>query len=124
MVSLMCFATSCYDYSKSLTKDKQMTSDLILETVKPDRTYAIKLKTGMEYKVRVKTIDRDSLSGSFYMIYPRVRKQPKIASTISLQEIQEVKGEKFLVVPTVLAILVPIGVGFVILDNIRFSPFH
>ena len=63
MVSLLCFATSCYDYSKSLTKDKEMTSDLILETIKPGRTHGIKLKSGMEYKVRVKTIDRDSLSG-------------------------------------------------------------
>src|SRR5688572_6470877 len=109
MVSLLCFATSCHDYSKSLTKDKEMTPDLILETIKSDRTYGIKLKTGMEYKVRVKTIDRDSLSGAFYMVYPRVRRPPKLETTISLQDIQEVKGEKFLVVPTLFVTVVPLA---------------
>lgn len=124
MVSLMCLATSCHDYSKSLTKDKEMTSDLILENIKPGRTYAVKLKTGMEYKVRVKTIDLESLSGSFYMVYPQVRQPPKMETTISLQNIQEVKGEKFLVVPTIFAIAIPLAVGFLILDNMTFSPLH
>ena len=47
----MCFATSFHDDSKSLTKDKETTSDLVLENGKPGRAYAIKLKPDWSIKL-------------------------------------------------------------------------
>jgi hypothetical protein len=123
MVSLMCL-TSCYDYSRSLTNGKEITSELLLESARPGRTYVVKLKNGIDFKVRVKTVDRDSLSGLFTMVYPRVRHSSEVERTISRQQILEVKGRKHLIVPTLFVIVVPLAVGFLILDNAAFSPFN
>jgi hypothetical protein len=119
-----CFVTSCYDYTRSISKDKEITTDQLLESVKPNRTYVVKLRNGFIHKIRVSAIDRDSLSGSFYMVYPRVAHPEKVQSTISLQQIVEVKKEELQIAATILAIVVPLGVGVILLSNIAFSPFN
>ncbi len=122
MLFLFCMMTSCHDFSKSITKGKEITSDFLLANLKPDGIYVVVLKTGLAYKIKVKTIDKDSLSATFKLEDLRKRYGSNIEDTISLQEIQEVKTEKLVVVPTLFAVLGPIGIGLLILSTLPFSP--
>ncbi|MEO5600117.1 MAG: hypothetical protein ABIR06_04245 [Cyclobacteriaceae bacterium] len=122
MLLLFCMMTSCHDFSKSITKGKEINSDFLLANLKPDGKYVVVLKTGLAYKIKVKTIDKDSLSATFKLENSRKHYGSNIEDTISLQEIQEVKKEKLLLAPTLFAVLAPIGVGLLVLSTLPYSP--
>ena len=125
MVLILGMMTSCHEYTLSIAKDKEINPELIFARVKPNKSYLVKLKNGLEYKIKILTIDRDSLSGMFYLRQATRGTSYKTKDTISLQEIKDVKESKINVAETVAVIVIPIGltVGAVILiiDSLSFG---
>ena len=125
IVLILGMMSSCHEYTLSIAKDNEISPDLIFARVKPDKSYLVKLKSGLEYKIKILTIDKDSLSGIFYLRKATRGAQYKTKDTISLRGIRDVKESKINVAETVAVIVIPIGLtvgpAMLIIDSITFD---
>ncbi len=97
---------SCVSYTKSITKGREMDTAFLLSKIKPGKTYQIKLRSLLEFKVKVSSIDSDSIHGTFAIGDGKQRQV--MQSVVSLHDLIDIKEEKLNIARTALAISVPI----------------
>lgn len=107
---------SCVSYTKSITKGREMDTAFLLSEIEPGKTYQIKLRSLLEFKVKVSSIDSDSIHGTFAIGDGKQRQV--MQSVVSLHDITDVKEEQPNIVQTALAIGVPILIFVVSMQNV------
>ena len=111
--------SSCMSYTQSMTKGNEPNTEFFLTALEPGKTYKVKLRSLVEYKVKVTSVDADSLHGLFS--YIKDNKLQKAKSRVSLQDISEVKEPKIDLIKTVLAVGVPVGIIALAISGIEYN---
>ena len=116
---LLLVCASCISYTKALTTTGPPDADFFATELKPGKMYRLKLKSDTEFTVKVTSIKRDSLYGTFYFM--QGSRRVKMRSSVSLGDITDVKAGRISVVPTVLVIAVPVGLVILAIRSITFN---